>query len=171
MPLLSFWFVVIPLRDSKDRRQVHWNSAVSVSVPLLFCWPKMQGHSVLWKSFFADILHTNLLALKSRSKEEQKVKSSSRFHAWNKEDKVSARGLPGNCPSLIQKRAFLQVLCMKITKKNSWKAQASKRHLPGNQCCKMPRSPCHFPALNFPSSPPPQANIWMLSLPFKVLST
>ena len=48
---------------------------------------KMQGHSVLWTSFSVDILHTNLLALKSRGKEEQSVKSSSRFCACNSRKK------------------------------------------------------------------------------------
>lgn len=48
---------------------------------------KMQGHSVLWTSFSVDILHVNLLALKSRGKEEQNVKSSSRFCACNSRKK------------------------------------------------------------------------------------
>lgn len=57
-------FVLIPLRDSKDRRKVHCNSAISASAAFLFAWPKMQCHSVLWKSFSANILHINLLAFK-----------------------------------------------------------------------------------------------------------
>lgn len=152
VPLLSFCFAVIPLRDSKDEsRQLHCKSQQLVYLCFCSSADKMQGHSVLWKSFLLTsyTLIAGVKIQKQGRAESQKFQQISCIEQGGEKVK---RGPSRQLP-FFDPKSVLPVFMWKQQKRIVEKAQASKTHLPEINAVKCP---VHLvlPALNFPSPLP-----------------